>query len=46
MPGIVIGFNEVNNNFLNDLYKKINFDIGEDLIELDRIPHISLMRIQ
>lgn len=46
MPGIVLGFNEVNNNFLNDLYKKINFDIGEDLIELDRIPHISLMRIQ
>jgi len=46
MPGIVLGFDEVNNIFLNDLYKKINLEIGEDLIELDKIPHISLMRIQ
>lgn len=46
MPGIVLGFDEVNNIFLNDLYKKINIEIGEDLIELDKIPHISLMRIQ
>ncbi len=31
MPGIVLGFDEVNNIFLNDLYKKINLEIGEDL---------------
>ena len=46
MPGIVLGFSEINNSFLIDLYKKINFELGEDLIELDKIPHISLMRIQ
>jgi len=46
MPGIVLTFDKKYNKFINNLYKNINKKIGKDLISLNKIPHISLMRIQ
>lgn len=46
MPGIVLSFDNKYNKIINNLYKNINKKIGKDVISLNKIPHISLMRIQ
>lgn len=46
MPGIVITFNKKNNDEILNLYKSINLKFNQNLLNLDSIPHISLMRIQ
>ena len=42
MPGLVLAFNQATNTFFKELYTKINKK--ENLINLNIIPHISLMR--
>ena len=46
MPGIVVTFNEQTNNTLIELYNHINEKLKDEFILTNKIPHISLMRIQ
>ena len=46
MPGIVLNFDKKYNKKIKNLYKSVNKNVGKNLIQLDKIPHISLLRIQ
>jgi len=54
MPAITLHFDQETNQRLCNLYLKINQELGEEkgehkkeeIIELDKIPHISLLRVQ
>lgn len=46
MPGIVLTLTKKHTNTLIKLYALINMKLKNDVISLDKVPHISLMRIQ
>lgn len=46
MPGIVLLLNQHNNDQLLKLYKKINTVLKQDILAVNSVPHIALMRIQ
>ena len=46
MPGIVLRLCKKDHLNILKIYKNINKDFDEDIININQIPHISLMRIQ
>jgi 2'-5' RNA ligase len=46
MPGIVLTFDKKYNKNIINLYKNINKNFSKEIILINKIPHISLMRIQ
>ena len=46
MPGIVLRLCKKDHLNILKIYKNINKDFDEDIININQIPHVSLMRIQ
>ncbi len=46
MPGVVLRFNDDDHNKIIKIYNKINTLVGEKIINIDQLPHVSLIRIQ
>ena len=46
MPAITLNFNDVTKTRLKEIYEKVNKHFNEDIIDLEKLPHISLMRVK